>query len=230
MNLKIILHKPQMGENIGAAARIMHNFGYADLRIVSPRDGWPNEKAQAMAAGGEKIVENAQVFENLKDAISDLNFLVATSAELRSMEKPICTPEQAVKIVREKRKVGFLFGCERTGLTNEELAMADLIIQIPTHEQYRSINLAQAVCIVCYEFSKMLLRPMPKNEISEQATKEELENMIIHLEGDLDSSGFFKNEDMRDSMKLNLRNMFTRAALTSQEVQTMRGVIKSLSS
>lgn len=217
-----------MGENIGAAARIMSNFGFSELRIVSPRDGWPNEKASAMAAGGVSVIQNATIFDNLNDAIADLNFVIATSAELRDLEKPVCNPNQAVKIVREKRNVGLLFGCERTGLTNEELVMADLIIQIPTHEINRSLNLAQAIGIVCYEFSRMLLKPMPLREGDELATKAELEYMFAHLEGELDNSKFFKNDDMRASLKMNLRNMFTRASLTTQEVQTLRGVIKAL--
>lgn len=228
MNLKIILSHPQMGENIGAAARIMSNLGFEDLRIVSPRDGWPNEKAQSMAAGGLDVVNKAEVFESLKDAISDISFLIATASDARSMDKPICSPEQAVKIVRDKSNVGLLFGCERTGLTNEELTMADLIIQIPTSDKYKSINLAQAVGIVSYEFSKMLFNKIEHPEKLDIATKGELEHMFVHLEEELDKSEFFKNDDVRHSLKLNIRKMFTRTQLSPQEVSTLRGVIKAL--
>lgn len=225
-NTTIILVAPQMGENIGATARVMSNFGLDDLRLVSPRDGWPNPKANEMAAHGEFVINNAKVFDNVNDAIADLNFLIATSANSRYMEKPITSPKEVFNLT--SGKIGIMFGCERSGLTNEQLVMADIIVQIPTSDINPSLNIAQAVGIMCYELftSKATITPS-KNSI--MAAKEELEFFLSFLESNLEKTDFFKNKKLVPTMKRNIRNMFLRQNLTSQDTRTLIGIIKSLS-
>lgn len=225
MSSSIILVAPQMGENIGAAARAMSNFGLDDLRLVSPRDGWPNPKANEMAAHGEFIIEKARVFETVNDAISDLNFLIATTANLRYMEKPITSSREVFNLAQGK--VGIMFGCERSGLTNEQLVMADVITQIPTSNINPSLNIAQAVGVMCYELFTRNINPLP-NKNTPLATKQELDFFLAFLESSLEEADFFKNKKLAPTMKSNIRNMFTRQSLTSQDTRTLMGVLKSL--
>ena len=222
MNPTIILVKPQMGENIGAAARAMANFGIKDLRIVAPRDGWPNPKAIEMAANASSLIEHAKIFPTLEAAVADLEFLYATTARTRETDKKSIIPRQIIT----HEKTGFVFGAERTGLTNEEISLCDEIISIPVSEEFKSINLAQSVAIICYQISTL---PPQKAEVRAQATKEELFSFFTHLETELDKRRFFQEPTKKPGMVANIRTMLTRAAFTSQEVRTMRGIIKSLS-
>ncbi len=230
----IILMHPQLGENIGAAARAMANFGLCDLRIVTPRDGWPNPAAEAMAAGGLEIVQKARLFDTAAEAVGDLHHIWATTARRRHMMKPEVTPAHAAADITtrpEGEHCGILFGPERSGLDNDEVALADTVLQVPTAPENASINLAQAVLLVGYEWFRIQsdrpAKTLPEGG-SPQASKEELEGFFDHLIGELDACGFLRNAQHRPIMVRNIRNMFLRAGLHGQEVRTLRGIVKCL--
>lgn len=230
----VILCEPQMGENIGAAARAMANFGLWDLRLVAPRDGWPNEKAAANATKAMHVIERVRVFPTLEEAVADLSLLMATTARARHMAKPVLGPDAAAeKLVRHVHAVGgagVLFGRERWGLNNEEVALADTIVTLPVEAAFASLNIAQAVLVLAYEWRRAQgTDALPFTaDIDPPAPKEELIGLFNHLEEALDRSGFFKTEDKRPTVVANLRTMLTRAGFTAQEVRTLRGVIASL--
>jgi tRNA/rRNA methyltransferase len=228
--------RPQIGENIGMAARAMLNCGLSALRLVSPRDGWPNERAQRAASGADVVLEKARVFETVADAVADLEHVVATTARNRELVQRIVTARQAASEMRNwiarGGRVGILFGPERTGLANDDMVHADTALSIPLNPQFSSLNLAQAVLIVAYEWATAG-DAMPPERMADHATrpatKEELQNLFAHLERALDESGFLRNKAMRPSMVLNLRALLQRAAMTEQEARTFHGVIKFLS-
>ena len=232
----IILARPQLGENIGAAARAMANFGLSDLRLVAPRDPWPNERAWSMAAGALWIVEQARVFGRLEEAIGDLQTVYATTARMRGVSKPVLTPAEAAGRLRqaaaEDVKTGLLFGSERAGLDNDEAALATALITIPTSPDFASLNLGQAVLLNAYEWWKAGDATAPARldhgPLAAPATRAEMIHLFEHLEDELLKSGFLYPPDKVDSMRLNLRAMLSRAELTDQEVRTLRGVIVSL--
>ncbi len=245
----VILVRPQLGENIGTAARAMANFGLADLRIVAPRDGWPNEAARAAAAStGCHVVDGAEIFENLEQAINDLHFLAATTARPRDMVKPVIAPETAVAEftgrMRRGERCGVLFGPERSGLDNDQMALADVIISAPVDPTYASLNLAQAVLILGYEWikahgGKALGRETAFDGPAREgldlqgqrpATKAELLGLFEHLESALDTSGFLYPPEKRPAMVRNIRNMLQRMGATEQEVRTLRGIVAALES
>ena len=230
----IVLIEPQLGENIGAVARAMLNFGISDLRLVRPRDGWPNDKTNAAAAGADIVISRAQLFESTEDAIADLNRVYASSGRTRDLVKQVLSPAQAVEImqsgVASGEASGVLFGPERSGLPNTDLALADAVINIPANSQFKSLNLAMAVLVVCYEWSRRVDEPaagliMGKTRA---AKKSELLGLFCHLEGALDDCGFLRVREKRPHMVQNIRNIFQRAQLTEQEVRTLRGVISGL--
>jgi tRNA/rRNA methyltransferase len=234
----IILVKPQLGENIGQAARAMANFGLSDLRLVAPRDGWPNEAALSAAAGAVQVVDGAVLFPSVEAAIADLHFVCATSARGRQMTKKIVSPEVGVARLIDRaaagRACGVLFGPERCGLENDHVALADLIISAPVESAFPSLNLAQAVLLVCYEWRKLVSvaphapgRPAA-SFVSPPATRAELLQFFEHLEGELDESGFLKPPEKRPAMVANIRAMFERLELSEQEVRTLRGIVASL--
>jgi tRNA/rRNA methyltransferase len=231
----VILVEPQMGENIGAAARAMFNFGLTDLRLTAPRDGWPNGAAFAMAAGAEEVARGAKVFEDLGGAISDLSYIVATTARGRDMAKPVLAPQEAAAELRRRHEageaVGMLFGGERSGLSNDDVAVADAVVTIPANPAFSSLNLGQAVLLLSYEWMKSGALPaLPQTGRGEAvpATKAELMGLFEHLEEALIRSGFLGIEEKRPAMVRNLRAMLTRPQLTDQEVRTLRGIIVSL--
>lgn len=242
----VILVEPQLGENIGQAARAMANFGLQELRLVAPRDGWPNEKAQANAPGATGIIENAQLFERLEDAIADLHYIGATTARVREMIKPVLTPESAVREMAQQTasgaRCGVLFGRERWGLNNDEIALSHALVIAPVNPAHASLNLAQAVLLVGYEWRKLTAGqslgratqfdgPAREGLASGRcnaATAEELLHFFAHIEGELTKAGFFKTDEKRSGMIRNIRNMFLRASLTSQEVKTLRGIVAAL--
>lgn len=242
----IVLVEPQLGENIGQAARAMANFGFEELRLVAPRDGWPNERAVAGASGAPGVIENARVFPTLAEAVADLNFIAATTARLREMVKPVLTPETAIRDIAQRdhlgQRCGILFGRERSGLENDEVALADVLIMVPVNPVFASLNLAQAVLIAGYEWRKLtagsLLGRGTQFEAQAieglylnktlPATKGELQDFFAHIEGELSRAGFFKTDEKRASMIRNIRNMFERASLTDQEVRTLRGIVTAL--
>lgn len=242
----IILVEPQLGENIGQAARAMANFGLTDLRLVSPRDGWPNEKAIANAAGADAIVENATVFSTAEAAIADLNYVGATTARVRDMIKPVLTPESSVREFAARtaggQRCGVLFGRESSGLQNEEIVLADTIIMAPVVPDFASLNLAQTVLLVGYEWRKLTAGDNlgratefdgPAREglwlnKCKPATRGELLHFFAHIEAELSEAGFFKTDEKRSTMVRNIRNLFVRASLTGQEVKTLRGILVAL--
>lgn len=224
----IILDSPQLGENIGAVARVMTNFGLLNLRIVNPRDGWPNPSAVVMAAGAEEVLEKAEIYDDYNKAISDIQILHATTARKRDINKKLITPKESVqKLANIKGKKAILFGPERTGITNQNIIMADRLVSIPVNPEFSSINLAQSVGIWCYEwFCNQGLEV--RGQRSEIAKKSELDGLFKHLESELDKAGFFKVSEKREKMIQNIRAMLLRAELSSHEVRTLRGIIRSL--
>lgn len=231
----IILAEPQLGENIGAAARAMANFGLSDLRLVRPRERWPNKKAEAMAANASAVIADAREFPSVAEAAGDLKLLLATTARDRKVAKPVLTPAAAAKRLRAAAKrgqaTGLLFGPERAGLDNDDLALADAVITIPTNPDYASLNLAQAVLLLGYEWFRAGDKT-PAERIDhakgEPATREELFGLFGHLEAELDKAGFLYPPHKKPAMVRNLRAMLHRARLTDQEVRTWRGVVTAL--
>jgi tRNA/rRNA methyltransferase len=231
----VILVRPQLGENIGAAARAMKNFGFGDMRIVAPRDGWPNPAAEAMAVGAVDVLEAARFYDTAAEAVADLELVWATTARRRYMLKPVLTPRRAIEDMRTAtaggQRCGILFGPERTGLENDEVALADAMLRVPTAPGFASLNLAQAVLLIGYEWFQHEA-DLPEEEIrkgrTELASKGEVEGFFEHLIGELDTCGFLRNAQQRPSMIVNLRNIFLRAGLYEQEVRTLRGVITCL--
>jgi tRNA/rRNA methyltransferase len=233
----IVLVETQMGENIGAAARAMANFGLSDLRLVSPRDGWPNEKARANASRADHIVDGTRVYGSIREATADLNILYATTARPHDLAKPVVSPTRAADemygAIGQGQKVGILFGRERWGLTSDEVGLADAIVTIPIDPAYASLNIAQAVIIVAYEWRKRVLNdqdwtPFQTKERSPQADKDALFHLFDHLESALDAVEFFRPAEKRAHMVRNLRSIFHRAQLNEQEVRTLRGALAAL--
>jgi tRNA/rRNA methyltransferase len=232
----IILVRPQLGENIGMAARAMLNCGLSEMRLVAPRDGWPNERAQRAASGADVVLDEARVFDSVAEAVADLQHVVATTARTRELVQRIVTARHAASEIRgwiaAGERVGILFGPERTGLENDDIVQADTALSIPLNPQFSSLNVAQAVLLVSYEWIASA-DETPVERLSEHATrpadKDELQNLFVHLERALDQSGFLRHQAMRPAMVNNLRALLQRAAMTEQEVRTFHGVIKFLS-
>ena len=231
----IILVEPQLGENIGTAVRAMMNCGLDDLRLVRPRDGWPNDKAVAAASGADRVLDAARLFPTVEAAIGDLAHVYATTARDRYMVKREVTPRVAAAEMRgflaAGESCGILFGPERTGLVNDHLALADTVLTVPLNPAFSSLNLAQAVMIVGYEWFTALTAPPPETlhtGHSRLADKAELIRFFEHFEEALDQSGFLRHPDKRPSMTRNLRNLFQRAQCTEQELRTLHGVITAM--
>src|SRR5690606_21431768 len=231
----VILCEPQLGENIGTTARAMANFGLWDLRIVNPRDGWPNEKAVAAASRADHVIERVRVFTTVEEAIADLSMVLATTARQRDLQKPVYGPEEGaqrlVSHIATGAGAGILFGREKWGLYNEEVSLADAIVTFPVEAAFASLNIAQAVLLVAYEWRLQADRGevLPfGGGLDPVAPREELHGLFGHLEETLDRTGFFKTADKRPTMVQNLRAIFTRAGLSSQEIRTLRGVISSI--
>ena len=232
----IILVRPQLGENIGMAARAMLNCGLSEMRLVAPRDGWPSERAQRAASGADVVLDEARVFDSVAEAVADLQHVVATTARTRELLQRIVTARHAASEIRgwiaAGERVGILFGPERTGLENDDIVQADTALSIPLNPQFSSLNVAQAVLLVSYEWIASA-DETPVERMSEHATrpadKDELQNLIAHLERALDQSGFLRHQAMRPAMVNNLRALLQRATMTEQEVRTFHGVIKFLS-
>ncbi len=242
----VILMEPQLPDNIGMVARAMANFGLDELRLVAPRDGWPQEKARIAASGANYVIDDAAAYPNLEAAVGDLTWVAATTARQRDMRKPVLTPEQAVEEafarIERGQRCGFLFGRERNGLETAEVANADAIVMIPVNSRFASLNLAQAVLILGYEWMKRSGRASLGRVTTYEspvstglrlggdrlANKEELEGLFQHLEGELERLGFFNPADKRPTVVNNLRTMFTRMGATEHEVRTLRGIVATL--
>jgi len=235
-NPLFILVRPQMGENIGAAARAMLNFSLNGMRIVDPRDGWPNPKAVATASGAaHRVLEFAGVFPDVPGAIADCDFVFATTARGRELTKPIYTPEAAMAEAHARiaagQKVAVMFGPERTGLENDDITRANAIITVPVNPEFYSLNLAQAVLLIAYEFSRGVHQAPaidPGLAGADMASAIEVEKLGDHFEAVLDGVGFFFPDLKAPMMKRNLRNMWTRFGLTRPDVQTLHGMLRQI--
>lgn len=230
-----ILVRPQMGENIGASARAMLNFGLDRMRVVAPRDGWPNPAAVAMASGAGRVLDQAGVCPDVPSAVADCDFVFATTARGRELTKPVYTPEAAMAharaLVAAGKKVGVLFGPERAGLENDDVVRANAIITVPVNPDFPSLNLGQCVLLMGYEWRR---QNVPVAEVvyemarTEFANAEEVERLGDHYEQRLDDAGFFYPPEKVDGMKEGLRNMWTRLGLTRAEVQTFHGMLRQI--
>src|SRR6185312_12745989 len=232
----IILVEPQLGENIGMVARAMANFGLAELRLVNPRDGWPSEKARAAASNADHVIDGTRVFEDLATAIADLNFVFATTARQRDGFKRVAGPVEAGRTLRARavagQRTGILFGRERFGLYNEEVALADEIVTFPVDPGFSSLNIAQAVLLMSYEWMKSGLEEETATNFSTPemppASKEQLHGLFDHLEAALDARGYFRPLPKKPKMVDNLRAVLTRPGFAQPELKVLRGVIASL--
>jgi tRNA/rRNA methyltransferase len=231
----VVLVEPQLGENIGAAARAMANFGLSSLRLVKPVQGWPNEKARVMAAGADRILDSAALYDSLGDAIGDCTFVLAATARNHDQAKPVVGAEQAAAELVPKlasgETVAIVFGRERNGLENHEVALADRILTLPVNPAFASLNLAQAVVIVGYEWFKHAgggELPFRMPEKSPPAAKQQLDAFFLDLERELEKVEFFRPEEKRGTMSVNLRNIFQRMMPTQQDVRTLHGVVTAI--
>jgi tRNA/rRNA methyltransferase len=231
----IILVEPQLGENIGMAARAMANFGLTDLRLVRPRGKWLHQKTRAAAAGAEFILDSAQVYPTLREAIADLHYLMATTARERGQGKPVLGPDAAagetVSRLAQGQQAGILFGRERTGLENDDIALADVIVTFPVNPAYASLNLSQAVLLMGY--AVMTARgatalPFATKTRWGPATREMVLSFFDYLEDQLEARGFFRPEHKRPVMSRNLRNIFHRIGMSEQDLRTLRGMVVRL--
>ena len=244
----IILVNPQLGENIGFAARAMANFGLSDLRLVAPRDGWPNPKARAAAAGAAFVVDRATIYDDVESAIGELNFVLASTARSREMVKTVLSPETAAVALKQRsvraERTGVLFGPERSGLDNDTIALADAILTAPVSPDFASLSLPQAVLLFGYEWLKADNVSPPLGRATafdgpaaeglavpdtRPATRAELLGLFQHLEAELDRAGFLYPSEKRPSMVRAIRNMFHRMSATEQDVRTWRGIVAALS-
>jgi len=234
----VVLVEPQLGENIGAAARVMANFGLARLRLVKPRDGWPNLQAQRCASGADRVLDEAALFENVEDAVDDCSLVLATTARAHDQAKPVIGPEAAAREIAAHMSggaghanVAVLFGRERYGLENHEVALADRIVTFPVNPAFASLNLAQAVALMAYEWFKLAgggELPFAMPQKSPPAGKEQLFAFFAGLERELDKVEFFRPPEKRATMVINLRNIFARMTPTRQDLQTLHGVVMSI--
>jgi tRNA/rRNA methyltransferase len=244
----VILVEPQLGENIGFAARAMANFGLTELRLVWPRDGWPSDRARSAAAGADAVIDGATVYPSLEQAVGDLNFLLATTARPRGMVKQVLTLEGAARELAARggkgERIGIMFGPERSGLDNDAIALADAIVTAPVNPAFASLSLPQTVLLVAYEW----LRAQPSEPTlgratsydgpaaeglelagTRPATRAEMFGLFDHLEKELDRSGFLRPAEKRPTIIRAIRNMFHRMGATEQDVRTWRGIVASLS-
>lgn len=232
----IILINPQMGENIGASARAMLNCGLNDLRIVNPRDGWPNDKAISNSAGAIEKMLGVQVFDNTEQSLEEFNYIYATTTRPRDMVKPVFTANKAAQDMYERasngQKIAILFGCERAGLSNEDISHSNAIISIPLNPEFSSLNLAQGVLLCAYEWAQTCEYQAPNKETPQgdsfPVSHADFDGFIKRLESELEKHHFFRNEDMRPTMMRNIRALFSRSEMTDQEVRTLQGIVSAL--
>lgn len=226
----IVLVRPQLGENIGKSARAMLNFGLVEMRLVEPRDGWPNPSAGPAASGADMVLEQAQVFSSTAEAVADCAHVYATTVRKRGVTKPVVGPDEAAReIATAQGRSAILFGPERSGLETEDVALARKILTVPVNPEFSSLNLAQAVILTAYEWSKLHNLPQPTvEELLPPAPQEELEGMISQLEAMLEPRNYFFPHSRAEATRLTLRTMLTKPAWNHLEVRTMRGVLSTL--
>ena len=228
----IVLVRPQLGENVGKAARAMLNFGLTDLRLVAPRDGWPNPAAGPAAAGADIVLEQARVFDSVADAVADCPHVYATTVRRRGLVVPVIGPEEAAREIRTNDGASaVLFGAERSGLATDEVALAGKIVTVPVNPEFRSLNLAQAVILVSYEWSKGtdLAVPTQADNLEPRAPHEHLEGLIQQVYDALDRVGYFHPPDRTPATMNTIRTILTKAGWSSREVQALRGMVRALS-
>ncbi|MGR3616511.1 MAG: RNA methyltransferase [Paracoccaceae bacterium] len=230
-----VLVRPQMGENIGAAARAMWNFGLDRMRIVAPRDGWPNPKAVAMSSGAGRLLDEALISDTVEGALEDCTYVFATTARPRELVKPVFSPERAMQLAAEKiaagEKVAVLFGPERAGLENDDIAKANAIISVPVNPQFASLNLGQCVLLTAYEWMRQVGDVTPEvTDLgkSDWATGQEVEALMAHYEQRLDNAGFFFPPEKAPGMKTVFRNMWSRMPLTRADIQMFHGMMRQM--
>lgn len=226
----IVLVRPQLGENIGKAARAMLNFGLTELRLVAPRDGWPNPSAGPAASGADIVLDQAGVYDNISEATADCSHVYATSVRRRGVTKPVRTPEAAIAAIRsEPGRSAILFGPERAGLENDDVAVARTLITVPVNPAFGSLNLAQAVILLAYEWSKgETLASPPRVDDDPPAPQFELDGMIAQLDTMLEAAGHFYPPDRAHIDRQTIRTILSKPGWTAQEVRTLRGVLRSL--
>ncbi|WP_287460738.1 RNA methyltransferase [Sphingomonas sp.] len=226
----IVLVRPQLAENIGKAARAMLNFGLTEMRLVTPRDGWPNPLAGPAASGADLVLEGARVFESVAEAVADCAHVYATTVRKRGVTKPVVTPEAAAREMRgAAERSAILFGPERSGLETDDVALARTILTVPINPEFGSLNLAQAVILVAYEWAKgETLASPPETDLAPPAPQAELEGMIGQLDQMLEQANFFFPPDRTPATKRTLRTLLTKPGWSSQEVRTLRGVLSAL--
>jgi tRNA/rRNA methyltransferase len=226
----IVLVRPQLGQNIGKAARAMLNFGLTEMRLVAPRDGWPNPEAGPSASGADLVLEQATVFDSVEEAVADCSLVFASTVRRRDLVMPVLGPEQmADQLAKASQKAAILFGPERSGLETEDVALANAIVTVPINPEFGSLNLAQAVILLAYEWSKRseLAQPTVK-ELESAAPHGELEGLIGQLYSELEAKGYFHPPSRTQATKNTLRTIFTKTGWSSREVKAVRGVIRAL--
>jgi len=226
----IVLVRPQLGENIGKAARAMLNFGLTDMRLVNPRDGWPNPSAGPAASGADVVLERAQLFDTVQDAIADCSTVFASTVRRRDLVMPVRRPEEmAMRIAESPERSAILFGAERSGLETEEVALANAIVTVPINPDFGSLNLAQAVILLAYEWSKTASLAIPTaKELEAPAPHGEVEGLIEQLDEALEQKGYFHPPSRTQATKNTLRTIFTKTDWSSREVKAVRGVLRAL--
>jgi len=226
----IVLVRPQLGENIGKSARAMLNFGLTDLRLVDPRDGWPNPSAGPAASGADIVLERAKVFPTAKEAVADCSLIYASTVRRRDLVMPVVSPaEMASAVAGSTGSSAILFGPERSGLETEEVAIADAIVTVPINPDFPSLNLAQAVILLAYEWSKTAVLSTPTEKaLEEAAPRGELDGLIGQLEEELAKKGYFHPPSRTEATRNTLRTIFTKTRWSSREVKAVRGVIRAL--
>jgi tRNA/rRNA methyltransferase len=226
----IVLVRPQLGQNIGKAARAMLNFGLTEMRLVAPRDGWPNPDAGPAASGADVVLEQAQLFDSVEEAIADCSSVFASTVRRRDLVMPVLAPaEMAEQIAATRERSAILFGPERSGLETEEVALANAIVTVPINPEFGSLNLAQAVILLAYEWSKRseLAQP-PAKELEAAAPHAELEGLIRHLDEELVTKGYFRPPSRAQATRNTIRTIFTKTGWSSREVKAVRGIIRAL--
>lgn len=228
----IVLVRPQLGENIGKAARAMLNFGLTEMRIVDPRDGWPNPDAGPSAAGADSVLDNALIFETTQQAVADCAHIYATTVRKRGVSKPVVSPKEAAAQIRtDTGKSAILFGREASGLATEDVAIARSILTVPINPEFGSLNLAQAVILCAYELSahRDLVQPTADEELLPPAPQAELDGLVGHFEELLEPKGYFLPATRKEATRKTLRTVLTKPGWNSLELRTLRGVLSSLS-
>lgn len=229
-----VLIRPQMGENIGAAARGMWNFGLDLMRVVDPRDGWPNTRAVALASGAGRLLDDAMVVPTTADAVADAAFVYATTARPRDLTKQVMTPEEAMRDAAARiaagQRVAVMFGPERTGMENDDIARANAIVSVPVNPEFPSLNLGQCVLLMAYEWRRASESATGRMDMAgaDWATQTEVQALADHYEERLEEAGFFFPDHKADSMKLNLRNLWSRMALTRTDAQMLHGMMRQM--